>query len=578
MTLKNLIKTNAAKEGIKDRPFILYEDLRLTHKQFYEESIQYANMLLRLRHRKDVPFHVGVYMENLPEFLKVAGGAALAGAAVVGINTVQRGEFIERDINFCDCQILVTERKYLPELAPLKKDLSYIPETHILVNTFWETQKEPLPFGITLEEALRQTQDEMGDAFFVDPDVDVKDSDLFMIIFTSGTTTAPKGVLNSHGKMVNFGYIACDVLNFTADDVAYAAMPLFHSNSTFLAVMPALINGGGVALIKKFSKSQFIKDVKRYGVTTFNYVGKPLAYILTAEKRPDDHNNSLRIAFGNEASAEHQKEFKERFQCSVVEIFGSTEGGATSIRQENDPPECVGKPPEDIKILNEKGEECPPARFDASGKMLNSEEAVGEIVNTGGLALFEGYYKNLEATQERSLNNQYHTGDLAYKDEQGYMYFAGRDIEWARVDGENFLTYPVEKIINRHPSVFLSSVYGVPDYDAGDQLMVSLLLEEGAEFDPKEFYEFLEKQTNLEMSPKWVPRYVCIRKEFPRTETNKILKRELQKQKFDPDVVKDPIYWRERGDNAFKRFTSNDYEQVKKKFEETGNKHLLDIR
>jgi fatty-acyl-CoA synthase len=158
------------------------------------------------------------------------------------------------------------------------------------------------------------------------------------------------------------------------------------------------------------------------------------------------------------------------------------------------------------------------------------------------------------------------------------MYFAGRDIEWARVDGENFLTFPVEKIINRHPAVFLACVYGVPDYDAGDQLMASLLLEEGAEFDTKEFYEFLEAQTKLDMSPKWVPRYVCIRQELPRTETNKVLKRELQREKFDPNVVRDPIYWRERGDTAFKPFTAADYERLKKKFEETGNKHLLDVR
>jgi fatty-acyl-CoA synthase len=238
----------------------------------------------------------------------------------------------------------------------------------------------------------------------------------------------------------------------------------------------------------------------------------------------------------------------------------------------------VGKPAPEIKIINEEGQECPPARFDASGKMLNPDEAVGQIVNTGGLALFEGYYKNPEATEQRSRNNQYHTGDLAYKDEQGFMFFAGRDIEWARVDGENFLTYPIESIINRHPAVFLSSVYGVPDCDAGDQVMVSLLLEEGAEFDPKEFFEFLEEQTNLDMSPKWVPRYVCIREGMPRTETNKILKRELQRQKFDPEVVKEPIFWRERGDRAFKRFTREDYDRVKKTFAETGNKHLLEIR
>ena len=122
----------------------------------------------------------------------------------------------------------------------------------------------------------------------------------------------------------------------------------------------------------------------------------------------------------------------------------------------------------------------PAARFDAQGRLLNAEEAIGELVSKGGGAGFEGYWRNDEAERARLREGWYWTGDLAYRDEAGFFYFAGRDHDWLRVDGENFASAPIERILQRHPDVVLAAVYAVPDPVVGDQVMAAVQLRPGA--------------------------------------------------------------------------------------------------
>ena len=159
------------------------------------------------------------------------------------------------------------------------------------------------------------------------------------------------------------------------------------------------------------------------------------------------------------------------------------------------------------------GEECPRAVFDADGRLLNAEEAIGEMVNPTGGAGFEGYWRNAEAEAARVRNGWYWTGDLAYRDENDFFYFGGRDFDWLRVDGENFAAAPVEEVLQRHPDVVLASVYAVPDTVVGDQVMATLLLGEGREFDPEGFADFLAGEQD--MGTKWAPRYVRISDQLP---------------------------------------------------------------
>ena len=568
MPVGDLIRANAADPTRAPRILLHYNEARVTHAAYYAECIRWANMFRHIRAAG--PFHVGVLLDNIPDYFFALGGAALAGAVVIGINNTKRGTHLAGDIAYTDCQMLVTEEKYLPLLQPVLGETGVIAE-RVLVTRRWNDASEPSSSRFL---DLDATLDECGGG--PDPQVPVADGEPYVLVFTSGTVTAPKAVICSHGRMVETGKnIGVNIYGITADDVGYVAMPLFHANALMCGFMPALYYGAGVGMIRKFSRTRWLSDIRRYGATFFNYTGKPLAYILGTPRQPDDHLNPLRICYGNEGSHRVVAEFEERFRCRVIDVFGSSEGGVGVTRQPGDPPRSIGFPAAGIVVVDEHGNERSPARFDAAGRLLNADEAIGEIVNMQGLAWFEGYYKNPEAMQQRTRNGWYWTGDLGYTDERGFLYFAGRDVEWLRVDGENFVGRPVEEILQRHPDVMLAAVYGVPDPDGGDRVMAALVLRDGAAFDPARFQEFLAAQADL--SPKWMPTYVRTASELPQTATSKVLKNELRRQKFRPDLCADPIYWRPRAGEPYRRFTAGDFAHLQALFAAVSKEALLDI-
>ena len=184
----------------------------------------------------------------------------------------------------------------------------------------------------------------------------------------------------------------------------------------------------------------------------------------------------------------------------------------------------------------------PAARFDADGQLVNADEAIGELVGLNVLDRFEGYYNNDEATSERTRAGWYWSGDLAYRDEQDVFYFAGRNADWIRVDGENFAAAPVERVIQRFAGVAGVAVFGVPDdHTADDQVMAVVELADGARFDPAAFDAFLADQRDL--GTKWSPRYVRVVAALPVTATNKIDKAPLRADRW-VSTGADQVWWR----------------------------------
>jgi fatty-acyl-CoA synthase len=261
---------------------------------------------------------------------------------------------------------------------------------------------------------------------------------------------------------------------------------------------------------------------------------------LATPEGPDDRDNTLRVAAGNEAAPLDIERFEKRFGCEVQDGFGSTEGGVYVNRTPDTPPGSLGVAPEGVDILDPAtGRTVPPARFDAAGQLLNADEAIGELVNTGGAGAFAGYYNNDAAEHERMRDGMYWSGDLAYRDESGFVYFAGRTMDWLRVDGENLGAAPIERVLSRYEPVSQVAVYAVPDPRVGDQVMVALRLHEGATFDAGGFARFLADQHDL--GTKWAPRYVRIASALPVTETNKVLKRLLATEAW---TCGDPVWVR----------------------------------
>lgn len=355
-----------------------------------------------------------------------------------------------------------------------------------------------------------------------------------MLIFTSGTSGEPKAVRVAHMMIPFSGSALVQRFSITSSDVCYLSMPMFHSNA-LLAGWSVALSAGAAMAPADFSASGLLDDLRRYGVTYLNYVGKPLAYVLATPERPDDADNLLRVAFGNEAAERDIAEFGRRFGCTVWDGFGSTEGAVIITRDGDCPPGSVGRGFPGVAIFDpETRTECPPARFDGAGVLLNADEAIGEIVNTTGAGLFTGYYNDAEATGLRLRHGIYWSGDLAYRDADGWIYLAGRTGEWLRVDGENLACGPIERILHRLAPVSRVAVYAVPDELVGDAVMAALVLRERDRLSPERFGEFLADQPDL--SPKAWPRYVWVTRgddALPVTATNKIIKRQLTAQGLD---------------------------------------------
>jgi fatty-acyl-CoA synthase len=551
-----------------ERVFLRFEDASWTFAETFHESCRFANLFLKQRDTTK-PFHVGALMDNLPAFVFTQLGCALSGATLVGLNPTRTGAHLARDIAYADCQIVVVESRYAEQLrAALDADPSLHVAVLVAPSEMRAANGSPLPPG------WMRLEDELKGVAPRDPEVAVEPTDLMMIIFTSGTTKAPKGVLNSHGRLMLLGWGASTYMcQFTPRDTVYCAMPLFHANAQVLALTPALIGGGCLALARRFSKTNFLADVRRYGATLFNYVGTPFAYIMDTPPQPDDADNPLRLAYGNEAPRQYIEAFATRFGCQVIDGYGASEVGVGFARDPSDPPRALGRAA-GVQIINERGEECPPARFDVHGRLLNADEAVGEIVNTSGAFLFEGYYKDEESTRERTRHGWFYTGDLGYRDADGFIYFAGRDAEWLRVGGENFLARPIEDALGRFPQVMLASVYGVPDAEAGDQVMATLVLQSGAAFDPVRFSRFVDGESGL--PPRWCPTFVRVTHDAPVTHTNKVLKRVLRREKFLIDRISDPLYWRPRSTTEFRPFTLDDLRGLRGRFERAGHADRLE--
>ena len=526
---------------------LAFADRTWTHAEVVQAQADRAALLLSLR--RPGPFHVALLMDNVPEFVFWMGGAALAGAVVVGGNPTHRGDELARDLSHTECQLLVTNPTYRVlvdghDLGPA------LPPDRILVidDAAGDTDPATAYGGLLAEVAGSPLPDREA--------IGVTEDSLGYLLFTSGTSGAPKACLCSQGRLARIGSIVAQMFELTADDTCYLAMPLFHSNALMAGWAPALAAGATAALRERFSASQFLVDVRRYGVTYFNYVGKPLSYVLATPEHPDDADNTLRRCFGNEAAEADVARFAERFGCTVQDAYGSTEGGAAVQRTPDTPRGALGRALPGTKVVDpETGEECPRAEFDAQGRLLNAEEAIGELVSETGGTGFEGYWHNADAEKARLKNGWYWTGDLAYRDHDDFFYFGGRDYDWLRVDGENFASAPVEGILQRHPDVLLASVYAVPDTVVGDQVMATLLLHEGRAFDPVGFADFLAGEEDL--GTKWAPRYVRVTGALPVTATTKVLKRVLRNEGWHCD---DPVWWRPEKDGPYRRLEPSDVE------------------
>lgn len=535
-----------------DRIGIRFEDDDYTWDDFVRAAIRCSHFLAA--HLNDrLPPHLGILLENRPEFLFWWAGSALSGTALVCMNPTRRGQELADDVLATDCQILLVDSTTRGLI-----DESDLPDVEVI-----DIDSD----DHTAEVAGLDDTRPVESAAAADP------ATILTMQFTSGSTGRPKAAMCSTGRFTvaaTFGSGGLD-----RDDVSYNSMPLFHSNAILGCWAGPLHQGGTFVLARRFSASGFLDDLLRYDVTYFNYVGRVLSYILAQPERAEEKQVKLKAAFGTEAPVRDRKEFARRFGVEPFESYGSSEGGLNFVRSADTPEDALGLPPAgstytaaviDPVDMSER----PRARFGEHGELLNADEAIGELAALGARGTFEGYYKDPEAESERLRGDNFLSGDLGYRDEAGYFYFAGRGGDRLRVDGENFSGAPIERVIGRYPAAQLAAIYPVPDEISGDQVMLALQMVDDARFDPQDFAEFLAAQPDL--GTKWAPRYIRIVDTLPVTATSKINKKELRKDGWRTD---DPVFYRPGRSNEYRRLEPADVEELLKRFADSGRKELL---
>ncbi|HVU71511.1 MAG TPA: AMP-binding protein [Mycobacteriales bacterium] len=539
------------------RPGLRAGDRTWTWDEVVRESLLRGAVLRRLGLAD--PAHVGVLLENTPEHAFWIGGAALAGGTLVGGNLTRRGDALGGDLRHTDCRALVVG----PGQRALLDDVDTgVPadQVHIVGSD---------AYAALLDDARAD-----ADAAYDEPWAAPDPTRPMLLLFTSGSTGAPKAVVCSHGRLGTIALRSNDSFGLTRDDVAYISMPMFHGNAIMACWAPALSVGATVALRERFSASGWIDDVRRYGATYTTYVGRALAYVLATPPGPDDRDNPLRLAFGTEASARDREAFTARFDVQILENYGSSEGVIAIHRVPGTPDGALGlpqpRPGADVAIVDpETGEECPRAVIDANGTPTDPA-CIGELVDRGGAPGFEGYWRNPEASSERLRDGWYWSGDLGYRDVDGWFWFAGRSSDWLRVDSENFAAAPVERILARSERVLLAAVYGVPDPETGDQVMAALELLPGEAFDPDAFAAFLSAQADL--GTKWAPRFIRIVASMPVTGTNKIDKNPLRRAAWE---TADPVWWEREKGAGYARLTPEERTALRDRFTAAGRAAFL---
>jgi fatty-acyl-CoA synthase len=597
-TVADQMEMKALDEKVRDQTWLLFRDEETTYRQFYEWSSTYAHLFQKLHKdaKTDDNVRVAVFMDNHPSFIYSLGGCALTAGTCFGVNTGLRGQVLADLVNQARCQIVMCDDRHYDRVHDVRDKLKTVTPDRIFVTDTGEDFTPPEDIRM-IHEAVGELNKDMGDAALLRPEVEVPMDSNLMIIYTSGTTGLPKGIRNTHAKLMTIGQVSGMMLvGAKPGDRGYACMPLFHVNSLFLAVMTSFVHNLSVVIKEKFTASGFAPDILKYGVTFWNYVGQPVHYIILALEREygseeaiieavaNHPDNKLKVAFGNGASQIDQDKFIRYFGLdNMMESYGSAEFAIAAVGSKENPRGSVGMVMDpNVQIWNDHGEQCPPAEYDEQGRFLNYEEAVGEIVRVGGpLDTFEGYQDNPEAMAQKIRDGVYHSGDLGHVrviKGRRYLYFDGRTDDWIRKDGENFSAENVAQVVADFPAVELGVAFGVPCPVSDEWVMVAVKLNEGQEFDPAAFHDYVERQcTGGDMDRKWKPDFVRVVDDFEHTRTQKILVRPLKHEYFNLEwVPQEGLYFFRRGFDSYRKFTDKDYEDLKAEFRENGREQLLE--
>jgi long-chain acyl-CoA synthetase len=485
-SIPELLRQRAA--AAPEKIFLLSEadGRQFTYREFEAVVGRVAGMLSEKGVRKgDV---VSLLLPNSLEYVIAYFACWQLGALAGPINSLLKAQEIAYVISDSEAKVLLVNSGFLS----------------VLENT-------NLPI-IVLDNVDQIPVTESTDAPAIRPD------DEAIIIYTSGTTGKPKGCLLTHGNVIANARQISRWLGFTEADRLLTMMPLFHMNAVSVTTMSALYAGGSTVVSPRFSASRFWQIISDYQITSFGSVATMLSMLLSTYPDgvpPGLKTQQLRFAMCGSAPvpAEVMKRFEETFNCLVVEGYGLSESTCRSTfnppDQRRRPGSCGVPIGNEMRVVDEEDRDVP-------------DGALGEIVLRGENIL-KGYYKNPDATANAFRNGWFHTGDIGYRDADGFYYIVDRKSDMIIRGGENIYPREIDEVLYQHPSVAAAAAVGVPDDLYGEEVAAVIVLKDGAAVSPQDIIDFCKSR----LADFKCPKTIHFLPDIPKGPTGKLLKREL---------------------------------------------------
>jgi len=495
----DLIEHQAETRGQK--PYILYEDSKITFTEFAQATRKVANWLMELGARPGDG--IAIMMANCPEFLYLFRGVPRIGMYSVPVNVNLKGEGLRFILQNSDVRYLAIDDVLYPRVAELGELPGQLEKVFVR-----RTTSEPLPPGTMDLDQWQKASDKR-------PEHDIDMNAMAYIIYTSGTTGFPKGVVTRHTGLNIQGFMALTNLLVKPDDILYTCLPLFHANALILTSGWALCAGVPFVLDKRFSASRFWDTLRHYGCTQFNAIGAMIPILMKQPERPDDGDNPVRLVISAACPANLWEAFEKRFNVKIWEAYGAVDGPALIINFGNAPIGSVGKPLGNIewKLVDDEDREVPQGQV--GELVVKVPERTDRPVE---------YYKNPEASERKARGGWVHTGDLFYCDKEGNLYFVDRKEDFIRRRGENISSFEVESVVEKYPGVAECAAFGVRSELGEDEVMIWVKPKAGVQLDLKDLIRYCAANMAYFM----VPRYIDVVDEIPRTETLRAIKREMK--------------------------------------------------
>ena len=492
-----------------DRTFLIFEGAdesvrRYTYGQFDRLVNRLANGLLQRGVRKGDK--VNVHLTNCPEFVICWFAIAKIGAVMVPTNPLSPPDELGYPVNHSEAVLTVTQPDLLRNVQAIRQSCPHLRE--ILLCHCSETPEGVIGF----ERLLERQPEELKE-------VPLKPDDEAAILYTSGTTSRPKGVLVTHANYIYLGEAISKTIRLGPEDRHLVVLPLFHGNAQYYSVMTTLNVGASAALMARFSASRCIKQAIRHRCTVTSLLATPIRMILAQPHDPADRNNQLRLVIFAQSVTEAQlQEWDERFAAPLQQIYGMTETMGQPLANPLD----YSRDNMSIGMVT-LGYEC--RVVDDSGQDVAEGEAGQLLVRgTPGCTIMKGYFKDPDNTANAIRDGWLWTGDVVEVNEQGYFRFVDRAKDLIRRSGENVSAGEVEAVIKQHPAVADVAVVGIPEELRDETIQAFVILGPGESAAEKDVIEFCQER----LSKFRVPEFVEFREEFPRTSLGKIRKNILR--------------------------------------------------